>query len=164
MDRTAKIRITVFVIILLILAYFSAGYAFSLYSSGAHAHIVDTENMDVQIDGSDFTPLFQLFGYGINSLLGFLLYGIYAIVIILISLLLIIPFRLISLRKTTVLSAAEYRLSKLILLAVTVLSVLVGLILTHGTYIMPLLIYTAIWAVLALLIYILGISKRVVKY
>ncbi len=163
MSRTAKIRTAAFVIILLILAYFSAGYAFSLYSSGANAHIIDTEGMNVNIDGSDFTPLFRLFGDGINSLFGFLMCGIYAIVMVILSLLLILPLRLIGVRKTTVLSAMEYRISKCILPVVSVLSVIIGLILTRGTYIVPLLIYTAIWSGLALLIYILGISEKVAK-
>lgn len=161
MNKTEKIRIAVFIIILVVLSYFSVGYTYEIFSMNIDNYFIDTGNInDVNIDGSDVTPIFHLMGYGMNTFVGFLMYGIYAIIIGIVSLVLIIPFRLIGLKKYTKLTVYEMKITKWCFVGVTILSIMIGLMITRCTLIIPLLTYTAIWTIIVFFIYVLSVLKR----
>lgn len=164
MNRTGKIRIAVFIVILLILSYFSVGYTYEIFSTSVNDYLIDTGNInDVNIDGSDFTIMFRLMGYCMNTFLGFFMYVIYAIIIVIVSLVFVIPFRLIGLRKSTKLTALEINITKWSFIGIIILSVITGLIITKCTVIIPLLIYTTIWAIVIFFIYVLFILKHTIE-
>ena len=161
MDRTGRIRTVVFAVILLILAFFAVGYVRELYASGFSGRIINTEEInEINIDGSDFGWLFRLLGHGVNGLISFVVYGVYAVIVLIVSLVLVIPFRLIVVRRSTVISSEERRLTKIIFGAVVGVSLLLGLILTKGSCIAALIFYTAIWALIVLCVYILTTKKN----
>ena len=161
MNRTGKIRIAVFIVILLILSCFSVGYTYEIFSTSVNDYFIDTGNTnDVNIDGSDFKIMFCFTEYSVNIFYTFFVYGMYAIVILIVSLVFVIPFRLIGLRKHTKLTDLEINITKWSFIGIIILSVITGLIITKCTVIRPLLIYTAIWAIVIFFIYVLFILKH----
>ena len=113
MHTEGKIRIVISIVIFIILAYFSIGYTYELYHFGLEELYIDAGNInDIDITGSDFTPLFRLVGAGVNSFVGFLTAGIYAFVILAVSLILLLPYRLIALNKKREVSEKEGEISK----------------------------------------------------
>jgi hypothetical protein len=75
MGNSGKIRVVVFSLILIILAYFSIGYTGEIYYSNLKTMPIETDTInDVSIDGEDFTPLFQLLGLGLSSMLALFAY------------------------------------------------------------------------------------------
>jgi len=160
MNGAGKIRIAILVVILLGLSYFSVGYAYEIFVSSVKEYFIDTNNInDINIDGADFTMIFRLMGAGLNSILSLFLYGIYAVVVFLASLILVIPFRLIGLRKSTELTALEISITKWVFIVGIILSLIVGVIITRCTVLIPLLIYTAIWALIVFFIYVLSVLR-----
>ena len=160
MKKSGMIRISVFTVILLIFSYFSVGCAHSIFISGTEQMFIDTSNTNINIDGSDFTLIFRLIGAETNLLIGIFVYGIYAVIVFIVSLVLCIPFRLVGLRKNTVISNRESKITKYIFIGILSVSIITGLILTRFTVIIPLLFYTAIWAVIAFFIYVYPLLKR----
>lgn len=160
MNKAGKIRLAVFIAILVILSYFSVGYTYEIFSYSVNNYLIDTGNInDVNIDGSDVTTIFRTIGYGMNTFGRIIVLGINAIVIVIMSLVFAIPFRLIGLRKNTKVSALEINITKWSFIGVTILSVITGLIITKCMVIIPLLIYTALWAMVIFFFYVLFILK-----
>ena len=166
MKKDGISRIVVLVIILIIFSYFSIGYTYDIYNSGIkqmrELHINTNDINNISIDGSDFTWMFRLLGIGSNALLSlveFGIYCIYAIIITIVSLILSILFRCIGLKKASFISGVEKAISKWLFGGFIIVSVITGLILTRLTVIIPLLVYTAIWAVLSWFIYVNPLLK-----
>lgn len=161
MTKTAKARIIIFIIILLVLSYFSVGYTYEVFNVSVENYFIDADNINnINIDGADFTPMFRIMGYGMNTFLGFLMYGLFAVIIGIVSIIFIIPFRFIGLRKQTKITILEKKITLWSFGGIVLLSVCLALILTKGTVIIPLLFYTAIWALPMFFIYVLAILKR----
>lgn len=161
MSTNAKIRTAVYIVILLILAYFSVGYSYGAYRAKMPDSFVDTNNINnVIVDGSDFTPFVNLAGEGINGLMAFVTSGIYIVIIFVVSLVLVIPFRLIALRKDSEVSKQEADITKCSFIAVSVLSLLLGLILTKGSVLGLMLVYTGIWMLILFFVYTFWVIRR----
>ena len=161
MNIQGKIRVAVFTVILIILAYFSVGYTYEIYNVNAEDFLIDTNNIEnVNIDGSDFTPIFKMFGIGFNSIWIGITCVLYAFIVLIVSLLLVIPLRFVGIKKDTKITELEQMLSKWLFGGIIFWSVVVGLILTRGTVLVPLLIYTAIWSIVVWLIYIRRICRN----
>ena len=166
MNKNTIIRLAVLTVILIIFSYFSVGYTYEIFISGLkkmrELHI-DTDSInDINIDGSDFTLFFRLMGAGTNALLGFLelfFYCLYAVIILIVSLIFSIPFKHIALKKVEIISEEEKTITKRIFIGFIVISILTGLFLTHFTVIIPLLTYTAIWAATILFVYIIPLTE-----
>ena len=81
-------------------------------------------------------------------------YFVYTLIILLTSIFLLVPLRLICIKESTIISETEQKISKRIFIGMIFLSLIVGMVLTRGTFILPLCIYTLIWSVMTWLIYI----------
>ena len=164
MTNAGKIRITLFIVILLMICYFSVGYTYEIFNTNLESTFIDTARTDsVIIDGTDFTPMFRLFGNGLNSFFEFVTYVIYAVILLLISLFFLLPLRLIGIKKNTRITNQEKKITCSVFAGFLLLSVITGLILTKGTVILPLLTYTLIWATVTFCTYVLTVLKRACK-
>lgn len=161
MSTNAKIRIAAYIVILLILAYFSVSFSYGAYKANMPDSFVDTQNMgNITVDGSDVTPVLGLLGSGANGFMAFLTSVIYMVVIFVVSLILVIPFRLIALNKESEVSRQEADICKWSFIVVSVFSLILGLILTRGTVLGLTLVYTGIWALIILFVYTFWAIKR----
>lgn len=118
---------------------------------------------NVNVDGSDFTPIVNLFVAGANGLLLFAEYIAAGLVMMFFSLLLLVPWRCIAIRKGSSASKAELSISLGILAGFAVLSLVVGLVLTRFTMLLLILFLTFIPTVMYLLLGVLPLyltSKR----
>lgn len=158
MGITGIIRLIILTLIFIILSYWTAGSAYGIYTAGKVEQSINSG--EVTIDGTDFTPMFDLAGYGANSFIGFITSVAYGIVIIVLSLFIIIPFRLIALRKDSFIFEQEKRATIWIFVSIMALSTIIVLVITRGSAIIPLLIYTLTWALPSFLIYVLPVLKR----
>ena len=128
--------------------------------------MVDTSEIkDVNIDGSDFTLFFRLFGMGVNGMLMLSSLALIAILIIAEVFFVIIPvllLRFIGLKKslTDTVNVDEYRIVKYIYISAIGLSVILGLIASGFVAIIPMLCLDAAW-ILIVLIYVLGLKSRI---
>ena len=155
MGNSGKIRVVVFTLILIILAYFSIGYTGEVYYTGLKSVVVDVDDINyISVDGADVTPLCRFLGLGLNSMLAMFAYFVYTLIILLTSIFLLVPLRLIGIKESTIISETEQKISKRIFIGMIFLSLIVGMVLTRGTFILPLCIYTLIWSVMTWLIYI----------
>ena len=158
MSRPGIARIIVFSVILILLAYFSAGYTYETFNTSLKQQFIDVDDINnINIDSSDFTPGFRILGTGFNSFLALLTFGTYAIVILVVSAIFIVPFRFIGLRKNSIVTDMEKKTTKAVFAGAVAISIIVSLIITRMTMIIPLMIYTAMWAVMAFCIYVLAI-------
>lgn len=159
MKTEGKIRIAVFAVIMLIFIYLSVGYVYE-YGLGRTdlRYVPEAENVII-IDGSDFTPIFRLMGMGFNGAMSFVMSIIYALVIVIASLIFLIPFRLIGLGKKRAVSVGEYIIVRRIYIAALILSVIIGGILSRFYGIIPLIVYNAIWALMTLAMCIIPMKK-----
>lgn len=99
---------------------------------------------NLYVDGADVSPIANLFISGANGLIGFITMIGYVIGTLLWSLLLLVPWRLIAIRKNSVIAEAEVTLSKWVLFGILILSLLLGFIGTKFTNGLLVLILTGI--------------------
>lgn len=118
---------------------------------------------NVNVDGADFTPIVNLFVAGANGLLLFAECLAAGLVMMFFSLLLLVPWRCIAIRKGSSATKAELCISLGILAGFAVLSLVVGLVLTRFTMLLLILFLTFIPTVMYLLLGVLPLyltSKR----
>lgn len=160
MKPEGKARIIIFALISIVLAYFASGYTYELYELDIKSHLADVSSAEnIVIDGSDFTPVFKLFGYGANGLIITVTSGVYAVVISVVSLILLLPFRAVGLNKKRSIGENECRIMKKLFIAVVVLSLLTGGIITRFSQIALLLLYNAVWIFWAYILCIFPLRK-----
>ncbi|MBO5069437.1 MAG: hypothetical protein J6K26_00275 [Lachnospiraceae bacterium] len=99
---------------------------------------------DLYVDGADVSHIANLFISGANGFIGFITMIGYVIGTFLWSLLLLVPWRLIAIRKNSVIAEVEVKLSKWVLLGILILSFLLGFIGTKFTNGLLVLILTGI--------------------
>lgn len=150
-----KARIISLLIISILLFLSSSEYVRSIQNSGQQIDYV--ENMTV--DGSDFTPIANLFVAGTNGFLQFLTSVLAVIAIVIISLILLIPWRLIAIRKDSEISKEEPDIAKAILVIFVVITPVTGFIITHLTCGFSVLLLTLIPALFLLIFGVLPLKK-----
>ncbi|WP_026835160.1 hypothetical protein [Eubacterium xylanophilum] len=166
MKKEGIIRIIVITIIFIIFSYFSVGYTYDIFNSGVEQlrelHTDADSINNINIDGTDFTPVFRLMGFGVNGFLDIIeimIYCIFAFIIMMVSLILSILLRFIGLKKAKIVSEKEKIATKWIFLGFIIVSILTGLILTRFTVIIPLLVYTSIWVAISWFMYVRQLMK-----
>lgn len=85
---------------------------------------------DVNIDGSDFTQIINVFVLGANGLVGFAAGIAYGIALAIVSLILLLPWRLIAIRNNSDISYKEVIVARLLLIFLPVLSLISGFAVT----------------------------------
>ena len=172
LNKGGKIRLCVFMALLLWCIYLGAGYSYSLEGEASLSQhmtnmMVDTDDIDnVNIDGSDFTPIFRLLGYGANGLLAltyFLFIILFVFIIVVLSIIPTLVLRFVGLRKRYIVTEDEYNFTKYLYFIAMGISLVISLILTRFVGIIPCLLFNAAWA-LILCIYICEVKARCKLY
>lgn len=130
-----KARIFSFVAIAACLLYLVLANAWSVRVTTPQFNYVD----DLTVDGEDFSPIANLLTFGANGVLDFFSMVFSIVAILLVALLLLVPWRYISIRKASVVAEPEWKIAKYTWICFTVLSPIVSLILlrfTNLTYIL----------------------------
>lgn len=125
MKKTAVARFTVFVVIHTLLCFSAAVYAWE-YTGGLQT--VESPGSGIFIDGTDFSLLAELAVFSVNGLLSAFSAVITFAAMTVLSVVLLIPFRFIAVRKFTMITHAEQRATLVVILAGVALAVLAALI------------------------------------
>ena len=165
LDKAAKIRLVFFILTIIWTMYLSIGFAYEFCNRGVDSTgFVDTSEVkDIYVDGSDITWAVKLMGYGVNGMLAALFIFIGFIYLVLEAVTVLIPvliLRFVGLRKKYDVHEDEYRLTRYIYYAAIGICMIAGLIILRFVGIIPLVVYTLVWA-LIVLIYVLGLKNRV---
>lgn len=142
--------------ILLVLCWLAVGYGYGL--ARPSEAVTDTE---LYMDGTDLSLFTTLMGYGVNGILGLVNFVVYAVVLFVGAWLLVLLLRAIGIHKGTVIAAAEHRICSIMTAAAAVVSVVIGLILTHGTGAVTLIVFTVLWLFPLWLIYLREMRHRI---
>ncbi|MCR5691284.1 MAG: hypothetical protein K6G62_03605 [Eubacterium sp.] len=169
MNTNAKIRIVLFVFLLIWGIYLSAGYSWEMaFRSGDtfSSLISDTDLNSYYVDGTDFSPLVALFGYGAKGVLslfdiivGVVLMLVYALLIAVLVLIPTLLLRIFGLKNKTIMPQ-EYEITKKIYCGGILLSLIAGLMVTKMTGLLIVIVYS-ITVALVTLIYISALKKKV---
>ena len=155
LSNRQKVRVISLLIISIFLFLSASGYAGSIKNAGQQIDYVE----DMDVDGSDFSPIANLFIAGTNSMLQ-LLTSIAAVVIMIIdSLILLVPWRLIAIRKDSEISKKEPDIAKAILIIFVVITPITGFIITHFTCGFSILLLTLIPTLFLLGLGVLPLKK-----
>lgn len=172
LDKAGKIRLLLFVIVLIWCVYWGAGFSYEISRGGGAFHglsgsMVDTSDIDdVYIDGSDFTWGVRLLGHAANGAILIVIVLLMLLFMVLVAVATVIPvalLRIFGLKKKYVVTEEEYKLTKYIYLTAIGLSLVLSLILTRFTSIIPSILFTLTWS-LVMLIYVLGTWERKKMY
>lgn len=160
MDKFKLIKIGLYFVILVVLCYFSVGYSYELYGTGLEN--INMNNVEANVDGADFSPVIMLMGYGLNGILATINTVVYAVVVMILGLILLLPFCFIGLNKKRNVTIEEYIIYKNVTIVTYVVAFLIGCILTHFTGILILFFYNTIWFV-EVLIFVIMVAKKHLK-
>lgn len=125
MKKASLARFAVFVIIHVLLCISAALYAQECVGA---AGLVQAPESGLTIDGSDFTPLAELMVFSVNGMLSGFLSVVYVALMTVFSIVLLLPFRFISVRRFTVITRRERNATMAVIIAGTVLAVLAVMI------------------------------------
>lgn len=158
MSRGEQIRLVIYIVMLFLFVYFSIGYSYEVYGTGS-ALSNPSGTHEILVDNEDFTPLVMLFGYGINGILSFFMQGMYAIIILIVSVLFLLPFRLIGLNKKRQITQKEYAIYKDSFIGIFGLALMISAILTRFTGLLTIFLYNGIWGIFVWLFVLLPAKK-----
>lgn len=131
LSNRQKARVITLFIISILLFFNATGYVSGIEDAG---HQIDyVEDMDV--DGSDFSPIANLFILGTNGILQLLTGLLAAAAMIILSLILLVPWRLAAIRKNSEISKKELSIAKAILILFVTITLITSCILTRFTYV-----------------------------
>ena len=168
LEKVVKIRLIIFIVLLIYCTYLGAGYSYELEGRDSiSSHVHNSSDIDdVYIDGSDFTPVVRLLGYGVNGFLSLVYFLAMLGIMILIVVLSLVPtllLRFVGIRKRHIVTEDEYKFTKYLYFIGIGISLVFSLILTRFVGIVPCILFNAAWA-LIVLIYVLGVWSRYKAY
>lgn len=161
MKKTAKIRFAIFIIIHIFLCI----YAFvniKGYAQMCRSDIAEKPS-ELYIDGTDFTGIAELGVAAFNGVFSLLGLTGCSVSALLISIILFVPMRIISLRKLSEVSISEIKATLIIIIAGTAAAFAAGVIFSGISMIIPALIITVPAFISEILIYWLGLKSKNVK-
>lgn len=147
MDKAAKKRYIIFVLLLLIFAGLAVGHSYRLRDITDGFINLKKDIGTIYVDGEDFTLFAWLLGGIANAMMWPVLYVIYAVEILVVSLIGVIVFQRISLKdKSKRISSQEARVVSWTYGGMVILSLLFGFIMPNFMGLLPLFTYTGIWS------------------
>ena len=144
MTKTQKARMITMIIISILLIASVYGYG---YEIGKLTYPVDYVS-DVNIDSSDFTEIANLLIFGTNSFLGLIYAVVYSIAMLTISLILLLPWRFIAIRKKSIIAPVEMKVVTIAYISVCALSFLLGFVAAEFTSLLIILALTLVVAIM----------------
>lgn len=145
-----KGRIISFAIIVMYLFYGVLAYVWEVRMKTPDIAYIDS----MPVDGSEMAPIANLMIMGTNGFLDFLGMVLSIMAIFIIAVILLVPWRLIAIRKHSVIAELEKKVAKYLLIGFVVLSLVISVILLRFTNLIFILILTAIPA---FFIWLLGV-------
>ena len=161
MDKTSKIRFAAFAVIFGLLCIFAASYVYEFHFT--ENQLPRAEDVDeLYIDGSDLTGISRLFTEASAGIVKIIISAVYCAIIFVASALIMLIFRLISIRKASEITEKEYSLSKIYIWLCTALAYFISLCITSFSHIFYAFFMFFPIPLFAFLIYILPLrSSRV---
>ena len=150
MKSKQKARVITLAVIVLYLLYGTLAYAWEVRMQTPQIDYVDS----MQVDGSDFSGIANLFVAGTNGFVVFLTMMFSVVAMLVIALILLVPWRCIAIRKTSVIAQEEHKRAKCLWIGYCICSLVGGLIILRFTNLLYILIMTG---VLAFLIWIFAV-------
>lgn len=135
-----KGRIISFALIVMYLLYGVIAYVWGVRINTPDIAYIDS----VPVDGSEMAPIANLMIMGTNGFLDFLNMVLSIVAIFIIAVILLVPWRLIAIRKKSAIAELEVKLAKYLLMGFVVLSLVISLILLRFTDLLFVLILTTI--------------------
>jgi hypothetical protein len=113
LDKPARIRLVILALIILWCTYSVIAYTYEIYHLDISQGMVDTRNMGpIWIDGSDFTPIFKALGSGTNGLVILIIYGVYTLAMMVMSVVPMLIYWLAAIRRAENIVWEEAELAK----------------------------------------------------
>lgn len=137
--KSEKIRIIVFTIITLIVAVFAVAYVWE-WCGLVQEQPINTDGMDVNVDGGNFNWFFGPLASGLNGFLMLINAVAYILFLFVMDFVAYGLFRIIAFRKTNVVNGVEYILAKRVFAGILIASVVTSLFISRFNY----LIYIAL--------------------
>lgn len=144
----------------LIVLYFSIRYCYEGYRLGSDFFTDFFDVQDFTMDGEDLTFMILPLRYVIYSILRLINLVVCAMLILLVSLALFLPFCLIGLNKKRHVSKTEYSIYKYSLIGAFLYSAVLCVILTRFTSLITIALYNGIWVVCALLLVLVPVKRK----
>ena len=151
-----KARIITLAVIVLYLLYGTLTYAWEIRMQTPQIDAVDS----MQIDGSEFAGIANLFVAGTNGFISFITMILSVVAMMLIALFLLVPWRCIAIRKTSVIAAEEYKIAKNMWIGFCACALLGGVIILRFTNLLYLLIMTGMLAFLIWIFSVWSLRRR----
>lgn len=133
LERSEKIRIMVFTVITLIAAVFAVAYVWECCGLFKEPPI-NTDGMDVYVDGGNFNWFFVPVASGLNGFLMLITIVIYVVFMFVVDFLAYGLFRIFVFRKTDVVNGTEYKLAKKIFSSILLASIGISLFISRFHY------------------------------
>ena len=124
MREPQKVRFMIFIVFHIVLCMFVFFYAKELVGFEPIADAMP----DAYVDGADVTDIVNVGIYTFNSIFTVITCGLYVLVMFVWSAVLLIPFRIIAVRKTTQVTDFEVKATLVVTVAGVVLSLAVGVL------------------------------------
>ena len=169
LNKASKIRIVLFICLILWALYCFIAYSINLNGSGSLSdmYINTSDIKDVHVDGSDFTWAMRLWGIGLNGMISVVFFFLTIVLIFAEAVFVLIPtllLRFIGLNKKLIFTVSEdeLKITKTIYLASIVISLILGFAITGFIAIIPKIFLDITW-ILVSLIYVSGLKYAVDK-
>ena len=163
MTRNQKIRLGVFLGIVLFLLICSADYAIGYRDLVYSEDILFDSPEHMYVDGADVAGIFQLLTAGANSFVLTVTNFFYVLFVIVGNVIFFLVLRLVAIKKDSEVSESEYKISLRAMLIMSAVVFIISAIITGGGFL--LYTFSLFWQIplFAFLLYILPLGKRVRK-
>ena len=169
LTKASRIRIVLFICLILWALYCFIAYSIDLNGSGnlSDMYINTSDIKDVYVDGSDFTWAMRLWGIGLNGMISVVFFFLTIVLILAEAVFVLIPtllLRSIGLNKKLIFTVSEdeLKITKTIYLASIVISLILAFAITGFIAIIPKIFLDITW-ILVSLIYVSGLKHAVDK-
>lgn len=155
LSNRQKVRIISLFIISILLFLRVSGYISEIQNADNEIDYVE----ELPVDGEDFSPIANLFILGTNGILQLITIALTYVAMVNISLILLVPWRLIAIRKNSEISKKELDMAKGILKIFVVITPVTGFAMTHFTYVFSIVFLTLIPAAFLLVLGVLPLRN-----
>ena len=164
LHTASKIRIVLFICLLIWAAYCFIAYSTDLSNGGqlSDNYINTSDINDIYVDGSDLTWAMRLMGIGLNGMISVVIFILIIVLMLAEAVFVLIPtllLRFIGLNKKLILTVSEdeFKITKTVFLLAICISLILGFAITGFIAIIPKLILCITWILIAL-IYVSGLK------
>lgn len=136
MKSKSILRFVAFTIVVIIMCSSSVAYVDEAYGVLHPEKVYSEGNRGIIIDGSDFTVICRIIGTVVSGILDIVVIGTYVAAMILISAIVFALLRIISIRKTTIVTEKEIKYTIRLIWISTAVSFVISIVLTNITFVL----------------------------